>query len=46
MILISRVHSDDKEDGYKKIFMNGQSFVEASMDGKYLVNTLFICGTK
>jgi hypothetical protein len=46
LILVVRVYGEDKEEGYKKIFLNGQSFVDSPMDGKYLVNRLFVCGTK
>jgi hypothetical protein len=46
LIVVVRVHSYDREEGYKKIFLNYQSFVDIHMDGKYFINKLFICGTK
>ncbi len=45
-ILVVRLHSDDREEGYKRIFLDGQSFVNLQMDGKYFINKLFICGNK
>lgn len=46
MVLVAKMISDDKEEGYKKILLDGLSFVESPMDGKYLINKLFICGIK
>lgn len=52
MIMVVRVFGEERdkggerEEGFKKIFLDGQSFVEAPMDGKYLINKLFICGNK
>lgn len=46
LILVVRVYGEDKEEGYKKIFLDGQSFVDSPMDGKYLINRIFVCGTK
>lgn len=45
LILVLKVNPNESEEGYKKIFLNGQSFTETSMDGKYFLNKLFICGT-
>ena len=48
LILILKIINEEKqiEEGYKKIFLNGQCFTEAPMDGKYFINKLFICGIK
>ena len=37
---------ETREEGFKKIFLDGESFAVAPMDGKYFINKLFICGTK
>lgn len=46
LILVVKFYNDEKQEGYKKIFLDTQSFVNVPMDGKYLTNKLFICGTK
>ena len=46
LILVLKMINEEKQidEGYKKIFLDGQSFIESSMDGKYFINKLFICG--
>lgn len=44
LILSVKYFNQGKEEGIKKIFLDGSSFVEAPMDGKYLVNKLLVCG--
>lgn len=46
LVLLARCFGEEREEGYKKIFLDGHSFVDAPKDGKYLVNKLFICGIK
>lgn len=46
LILVVKLLNDDREEGYKKIFLDGQSFVNVPMDGKYFASLLFICGNK
>ena len=49
MVLVGRIGEDGANgdgDGWRRIYLDGQSFVEAPMDGKYLINKLFLCGTK
>ena len=39
-----KIIKDEKEECYKKIFLDDESYAEAPMDGKYFINKLFICG--
>lgn len=48
LVLVVKVQGEgdrEKEYGWKRAGLDGGSFVDAPMDGKYLINKLFICGT-
>lgn len=44
LIVVVRMIDEEREEYYKKIFLDEESYVEAPMDGKYFINKLFICG--
>lgn len=46
LIVVAKMLDETREEGFKKIFLDGESFAVAPMDGKYFINKLFICGTK
>lgn len=48
LVLVVKVEGEgdkEREYGWRRVGLDGGSFVDAPMDGKYLVKKLFVCGT-